>query len=161
MSDQINLSLRNFRSIESADIALNGITVVTGINGCGKSTISRTLYRLIRLSANYESVLLQRSKKIDPEWTTFDRILNLVMPRSIPRYSSLTLVNKNISSYKDLYLEYVDLAIKKAENINPEKSAVLADKIRDIELVDEEATLIQILESLKEKISKFLLSLEK
>ncbi len=33
------LKINDFRAIKSADINLNGITVVSGINGCGKTTI--------------------------------------------------------------------------------------------------------------------------
>lgn len=39
------LYLKNFRAIEEADITLDGITVVAGINACGKSTISRLFYK--------------------------------------------------------------------------------------------------------------------
>ena len=160
MSDQISLSLRNFRSIESADIALNGITVVTGINGCGKSTISRTLYRLVRLSADYENVYIQRSKRLDPEWTTYDRIINLVMPRVLPRIFRRTQNNNSVSSYRDLYLEYIDQAINKAEGLNAQKAAELADKIKDVYNLDGELNLIQILEKLKERIRQFFQTLE-
>lgn len=161
MSDQISLSLRNFRSIESADIALNGITVVTGINGCGKSTISRTLYRLVRLSADYENAYIHRSLILDPEWTKFDRIINLVMPGDVPRDSIKNQDNISISSCKEKYQEYVEQAIKKAEIIDPEKAAALADKIKDIDISAKESTLVQVLESLKEQIDQFFQSLKK
>ncbi len=37
------LKISDFRAIKSADINLNGITVVSGINGCGKTTMSKTI----------------------------------------------------------------------------------------------------------------------
>ena len=46
--------LSNYHAIESADITLDGITVLSGENGSGKSTISRWLYYLIRGTNEYE-----------------------------------------------------------------------------------------------------------
>ena len=45
MSD-IKISVKDFRAIHSADIDLNGITVIAGVNGSGKSTLSRLLYTI-------------------------------------------------------------------------------------------------------------------
>ena len=52
----VNIKINNFRNIKRADIALNGITVVSGINGCGKSTISRLLYYILKNSIDYEDL---------------------------------------------------------------------------------------------------------
>lgn len=49
------LSVRNYRAIHHADIALNGITVLTGENGCGKSTIGRLLYYIVNGLEEYDS----------------------------------------------------------------------------------------------------------
>lgn len=49
------LSIRNYRAIHHADIALNGITVLTGENGCGKSTIGRLLYYIVNGLEEYDS----------------------------------------------------------------------------------------------------------
>ena len=40
-------TLSDFHAIKSADIKIDGITVLAGENGCGKSTLSRWLYYLI------------------------------------------------------------------------------------------------------------------
>ena len=40
-------TLSDYNAIKEADIAINGITVLAGENGCGKSTLSRWLYYLI------------------------------------------------------------------------------------------------------------------
>lgn len=45
MSD-IKISVKDFRAIHSADIDLNGITVIAGLNGSGKSTLSKLLYSI-------------------------------------------------------------------------------------------------------------------
>ena len=45
MSD-IKISVKDFRAIHSANIDLNGITVIAGVNGSGKSTLSRLLYTI-------------------------------------------------------------------------------------------------------------------
>lgn len=42
----IKLSVKDFRAIHSADIDLNGITVIAGVNGSGKSTLSKLLYTI-------------------------------------------------------------------------------------------------------------------
>lgn len=44
----INLEVQQFRAIQNANIDLNGITVVAGENGCGKSTLSKLLYNTIK-----------------------------------------------------------------------------------------------------------------
>lgn len=40
-------TLSDYHAIKEADIVINGITVLAGENGCGKSTLSRWLYYLI------------------------------------------------------------------------------------------------------------------
>lgn len=54
MDKFIELSIKDFRAVKKADIALNGITVVTGINGCGKSSISKILYYTLKYANDYK-----------------------------------------------------------------------------------------------------------
>ena len=48
-------NINNYHSISNADIAINGITVLSGINGCGKSTIGRWLYYVVNHLSNFEN----------------------------------------------------------------------------------------------------------
>ena len=53
----INIVVDKFRAVEHADIAINGITVVAGENGSGKSSISKLLYFLYRTVAGYDNIV--------------------------------------------------------------------------------------------------------
>jgi len=53
----INIVVDKFRAVEHADIAINGITVVAGENGSGKSSISKLLYFLYRNVAGYDNIV--------------------------------------------------------------------------------------------------------
>ena len=55
MSD-IKISVKDFRAIHSADIDLNGITVIAGVNGSGKSTLSRLLYTIFNKVKSLDDV---------------------------------------------------------------------------------------------------------
>lgn len=57
MSEKFSISIKNIRAVESAKIELNGITVLAGENGCGKTTISKLLYTLIKTSLNFDRIL--------------------------------------------------------------------------------------------------------
>lgn len=52
-----HLSVRDCRAIKSAEIDLSEITVLTGVNASGKSTIARLFRDLVELSAEYERLL--------------------------------------------------------------------------------------------------------
>jgi len=54
--------MKDFRAIKSADIKLNGITVVAGINGSGKSTLSKFLYNCFYYANHYEDLVLEYHK---------------------------------------------------------------------------------------------------
>ena len=57
--NKAHLHLENIGLVRSADIALDGITVITGYNNTGKTTISKTLYAYARtverLSSDYKA----------------------------------------------------------------------------------------------------------
>ena len=56
MKKTVELSVRDFRAIKHADIAIDGITVVAGVNGCGKSTLSKLLYYILHETNAYENL---------------------------------------------------------------------------------------------------------
>ena len=57
MSD-LKISVKDFRAIHSADIDLNGITVIAGVNGSGKSTLSKLLYTIFDKVKTLDDVYL-------------------------------------------------------------------------------------------------------
>lgn len=59
----IRVIAENFRAINHADIIINGITVVAGENGSGKSSISKLLYFLYRTVADYERIVSRELRK--------------------------------------------------------------------------------------------------
>lgn len=69
---KLEIEIKNFRAIKHADIILNGITVIAGINGCGKSTISKLLYRTIRTSIDFNKIV---SETLYNELNDIGRIL--------------------------------------------------------------------------------------
>ncbi len=50
---QLEFSIKDFRAIANADIAIDGITVLAGENGSGKSTISKLVYHILRTTIKY------------------------------------------------------------------------------------------------------------
>lgn len=49
-------SINDYHSIKTASIKLDGITVLAGVNGCGKSTISRWIYYLVNGMHDFEKI---------------------------------------------------------------------------------------------------------
>lgn len=53
----LKIHISNFRAIEDAQIALNGITVLTGLNATGKSTIGRMMYYTGYFANHYHQLI--------------------------------------------------------------------------------------------------------
>lgn len=62
-TSQIRIKTKNFRAISDADIVIDGITVVAGENGCGKSTLSKILYFFYKTASNYNSLVTRDLKQ--------------------------------------------------------------------------------------------------
>lgn len=54
-NSKVLLKVEYFRAISKAEIKLDGITVVAGVNGCGKSTLSKLLYWVYRGATDFSS----------------------------------------------------------------------------------------------------------
>lgn len=52
-----NFQLNDYHAIRKADLEMSGITVVAGVNGCGKSTLSRWLYYVVNVISSFDNLL--------------------------------------------------------------------------------------------------------
>lgn len=52
-------TLSDYHAIKEADITIDGITVLAGENGCGKSTLSRWLYYLVNGAQRFEELRIE------------------------------------------------------------------------------------------------------
>lgn len=64
----------DFRAIKSADISIEGITLVAGENGCGKSTLSKLMYYLYKTLSNYDQLV---SEKLNNDLRNVARFLEV------------------------------------------------------------------------------------
>lgn len=58
------IKAHDFFAVKDAEIILDGITVISGVNGCGKSTLAKSAYELLFAAINYDSLVsnvIQRS----------------------------------------------------------------------------------------------------
>lgn len=118
----VELTVKDFRAIKSANIVLDGITVVSGINGCGKSTLSKLLYYVFRNANQYsELVLAHTNSQIRPYLSILEQIQSLLLyhrdttmsfRRILSRNMELSDLNdthKYLDSIKEICNRFVDL----------------------------------------------------
>lgn len=55
-------SLFDYHAVSQAEITIDGITLLAGDNGCGKSTLSRWLYYLVNTASNFDELLFEELK---------------------------------------------------------------------------------------------------
>lgn len=126
MDNQLLLKVENFRAIKNAEIALDGITVVSGVNGCGKSTLSKLLYYTFKAANSYEELINDKlENELMPVVRAIDNIsfelrrlqLNEQETKTIP---SLTKVIKryDILGSIEKIISHIDLIYEKLQSIS-------------------------------------------
>ncbi|WP_271406250.1 AAA family ATPase [Tenacibaculum soleae] len=99
----MRLRVQNIGIIDTADININGITVITGKNDSGKSTIGKVLYSIIRaLNNNDASFNDAKSNFID---TKTEEILNLIARAKSSNEEDSLIIRDLIKLYFDNRIE--------------------------------------------------------
>ncbi len=140
-SNQIDISVKNFRAINKAHIALNGITVVAGANGSGKSTLSKLTYLLFKTSINFEKIVEKKTKQnlqkviraldiISRDLSYFTNKKNYAASRSRFRKFTVNDFSKDLFGENQISL-FIDSLIEEYNNLD---NKIKKRKFADIRL---------------------------
>lgn len=110
MNNNYRLYIKDYHSIGKADIVINGITILAGENGCGKSTIERWLYYVINGMCEFDNY-----KKY--ELVEFMRHILFTMMRFMPNKETLLARNKRIMDWYYHNIEDLSMGIIIAEEM--------------------------------------------
>ena len=147
----MKLHIENIGMIEKADVEFNGITVICGENGTGKSIIGKSLFSMF-------SHFYQKNTSIYSSLTT--NIYNILID-FMDRYS-LTLFDTIIGRNKEVQDKALELADKisqkiltnKATNENIYKTIEIELNLKDNPKEDKEKFINDVLKNIPENLSK-------
>jgi len=106
------LSIQNFRAIKNANIALKGITVISGINGCGKSTMSKLLYYIFHNANTFDEIAADHVRQsIEPYQSALTSILRNVRYPDAHNYRHYMMLRNGLNELNSKsiikYIEYL------------------------------------------------------
>ena len=107
MDKIVELSVENFKAVKKADITLNGITVVSGINGCGKSSLSQLLYYSFYYANRYEDIV---DNILNTELLGYTDTLKQIereVKHAVPDVGEFYAIGHTFVKDKDVYLRYI------------------------------------------------------
>lgn len=97
--NQIKIKLKNIRSIKNANIILDGITVIAGENGSGKSTISKLVYHLFLTSIEFDKIVdVNLKEELEMIYRTLDQL-----SRELSYFVNKDEYSKIRNSFRNLY----------------------------------------------------------
>lgn len=94
----MKLRLQNILKVESANIELGGLTVITGENNSGKSSIGKILFSILKATNNAKQVdKLETLQFINSHLLTIKRLFNRYNTQLLQNIqsTSLNLIEKN------------------------------------------------------------------
>jgi len=122
-----NFRLQNYHAVKDANIIIDGITVLAGINGCGKSTISRWLYYIINTISRYDEI--QKKYFVNSLVSEVDRISRFF--RATPYYNKyrnyFTSFNQLSNSGSDFESDISDIYMSFSLQVENDLSQYLSD----------------------------------
>lgn len=141
----MNLHIYNINKVHEAHIKLNGLTVIAGENGSGKSTVGKMLFSVVQVLKSTQDKALNKSdnlldKHIKAFYTRINSIRTLstaylynIIPREYQLKKMLIDGEITISQLRDLVLNIIN----ENEGITPRTKANIEKDLKNLELVIE------------------------
>ncbi|MCL1035248.1 AAA family ATPase [Elizabethkingia anophelis] len=111
-SSNLNILIENFRAINKADIKIEGITVLAGENGSGKSTVSRLVYYLYKTIANYDNIISENfNSELRNIYTFLHIIINDLFNKKNDRLIRLELQSELENITRDFDIQILNIEL--------------------------------------------------
>lgn len=138
-SNRVMLRVEDFRAIGKAEIKLDGITVVAGVNGCGKSSLSKLLYWVYRVILEFDI------------WANNNKSENLDAAKNLIEIMVSNYISENMKNIDNIYSDAENKQIQKLE-----LTAKFYELLGDWKMIKHDSSHEQILPFLN-KFSKFII----